>query len=79
MSLKFSNNMTQIPKPELDVAIKTLCDRDEYKVIVDHIREERERCVADIGTVATPNEVMRSAGAVAALDYLLNLLSVKSH
>lgn len=66
--------MSGIPKPTLDAAIATLRDRDEYRVILDFIRDERERCLADLGPVTDPHEVMKLAGGVARIDELLQIL-----
>jgi hypothetical protein len=63
-----------IPKPTLDAAIATLKDREEYKVILDFIRDSREQCLADLGPASDPNEVMKLAGGVSRLDELLSIL-----
>jgi len=64
-----------IPKPQLDVAIDALRDRDEYKVIVQFIRDERDRLFSDLGPSTDPYEVMKVAGGIARLDELLQVLS----
>jgi histidinol-phosphate/aromatic aminotransferase/cobyric acid decarboxylase-like protein len=66
--------MSTIPKPTLDAAIATLSDRDEYRVILDFIRDERERTFADLGAASDPHEVMKLAGGTARLDELLQIL-----
>jgi histidinol-phosphate/aromatic aminotransferase/cobyric acid decarboxylase-like protein len=63
-----------LPKPQLDAAIDTLRDRDEYKVIVQFIRDERDRMFADLGPVTDPYEVMKIAGGIARFDELLSVL-----
>ena len=65
----------KLPKPELDAAIDTLRDRDEYKVIVQFIRDERDRMFADLGPVTDPYEVMKIAGGISRLDELLSVLT----
>jgi hypothetical protein len=76
MEKRFSkvDNMTPIPKPTLQQAIDGISDRDEYKVIVTFIREERERCFGDLKSADSSNDVMRIAGSISALDELLGLL-----
>lgn len=66
--------MSAIPKPTLDAAIATLRDRDEYRVILDFIRDCREQTFADLTMASDPNEVMKLAGGTARLDELLQIL-----
>lgn len=73
--LKSVSNMTPIPKPEIDIAVETLSDRDEFKVIVQFIRDEREKFFGDLRVCESSNDVMKIAGSVAALDELLSVLS----
>lgn len=63
-----------LPRPTLDQAIDTLRDRDEYKVIVAFIREQRESLFGDLGPAENPHEVMKLAGGIARLDELLQIL-----
>jgi hypothetical protein len=63
-----------IPKPTIQQAVEALRDRDEYRVIVQFVRDERERLFGDLGPAETPNEVMKIAGGVARLDELLQIL-----
>ena len=70
-----ASNMTPIPKPEIDIAVETLSDRDEFKVIVQFIRDEREKFFGDLRMCESSNDVMKIAGSVAALDELLSVLS----
>jgi hypothetical protein len=63
-----------IPKPTIQQAVEALRDRDEYRVIVQFVRDERERIFGDLGPAETPNEVMKIAGGVARLDELLMIL-----
>jgi len=67
--------MTPLPKPTIQQAIESLSDRDEFKAIVEFVRDERERFFADLRQCTEPNEVMKIAGSVATLDELLSLLS----
>lgn len=67
--------MTPLPKPTVQQAIETLSDRDEFKVIVQFIREERERFFGDLRQCVDNNEVMKVVGSVATLDELITLLS----
>jgi len=67
--------MTTLPKPTVQQAIESLSDRDEFKAIIQFIREERERFFADLRQCVEPNEVMKIVGSVSTLDELLSLLS----
>ena len=67
--------MTQIPKPTLQQAIDGISDRDEFKVIVTFIHEEREKFFGDLRSAESSNDVMKIAGSIAALDELLSVLS----
>lgn len=63
-----------IPKPTLESALAELRHRDEWKTIVQFIRDERDQLFSDLGPVENPNEVMKIAGGIARLDELLNQL-----
>ena len=67
--------MTPIPKPTIQQAVAALSDRDEFKVIVEFIRDERERFIADFRQCVTENDVMKVCGSISTLDELLSLLS----
>ena len=67
--------MSNLPQPTLEAALTELRSRDEFKVVLQFIRDERERLFADLGPCETPHEVMKIAGGVARLDELLNALS----
>jgi hypothetical protein len=67
--------MTPLPKPTVQQAIEALSDRDEFKAIVQFIREERERFFGDLRQCVETNEVMKVAGSISTLDELLTLLS----
>lgn len=69
--------MTPLPKPTVQQAIEVLTDRDEFKAIVQFVREERERFFADLRQCVETNEVMKIAGSIATLDELLTLLSAE--
>ena len=69
--------MTPLPKPTVQQAIEVLTDRDEFKVIVQFIREERERFFGDLRQCVDTNEVMKVAGSIATLDELLTLLTTE--
>jgi hypothetical protein len=69
---------TEIPKPTLAQSIATLSDRDEFKVIVSFISDERERFFADLRQAMDPNEVMKITGSISTLSELLELFSAKS-
>jgi len=60
-----------IPRPTLAQAIAELKHRDEWKIVIDEIRELREATLADLGPCKDPYEVMKLAGGTARLDELL--------
>ena len=70
--------MTQLPKPTIQQAVESLSDRDEFKAIVQFIRDERERFFGDLRQCAEQNEVMKIVGSVSTLDELLSLLTVEN-
>ena len=67
--------MTPISKPTIQEACDALRDRDEYKAILQFLRDERERLFGDLRQCADTNDVMKVAGSIAALDELLQVLS----
>jgi hypothetical protein len=67
--------MTLLPKQTIQQAIESLSDRDEFKAIVEFVRDERERFFGDLRQCVDSNEVMKIVGSVATLDELLSLLS----
>ena len=69
--------MTPLPKPTVQQAIEALSDRDEFKAIVQFVREERERFFGDLRQCVDTNEVMKVAGSIATLDELLTLLTAE--
>lgn len=69
--------MTPLPKPTVQQAVEALSDRDEFKAIVQFVRDERERFFADLRQCVDTNEVMKVAGSIATLDELLSLLSAE--
>lgn len=52
-----------------------LRERDEFRIVLQYIRDERERFFGDLRHAATSDDVMKVAGSVATLDELLNVLS----
>jgi hypothetical protein len=66
---------TEIPKPTLADSISTLSDRDEFKVIVSFLRDERERFFTDLRQAIDSNEVMKITGSISTLSEMLDLLS----
>jgi histidinol-phosphate/aromatic aminotransferase/cobyric acid decarboxylase-like protein len=67
--------MTPIPKPTIQQAVEGLRDRDEYKAILQFLRDERERFFGDLRQCSSEQEVMKVAGSIATLDEMLQLLS----
>jgi hypothetical protein len=70
--------MTPLPKPTIQQAIGSLSDRDEFKAIVQFVRDERERFFADLRQCVETNEVMKIVGSVSTLDELLSLLEAEN-
>jgi hypothetical protein len=66
--------MTTIPKPDISQAVHSLRERDEYKVIMTFIRDERDRFFGDCRQCENPNDVMKLVGSIAAMDELLTYL-----
>lgn len=69
--------MTPLPKPTIQQAVEALSDRDEFKAIIQFVRDERDRFFGDLRQCVETNEVMKVAGSIATLDELLSLLSVE--
>lgn len=63
-----------IPKPTLEQSVQVLSERDEYKVIVQFIKDERDRFFGDLRQAEGANDVMKIAGSIASMDELLGLL-----
>jgi hypothetical protein len=70
--------MTPIPKPSIQEAVSALSDRDEFKVIIEFIRDERDRFFADFRHAVTESDVMKVCGSISTLDELLTLLTAKA-
>lgn len=67
--------MTSLPKPTIQQAVAELQHRDEFKTIVQFLRDERERFFGDLRQAENPNDVMKLAGSTATLDEIIQLLS----
>jgi len=67
--------MTSLPRPTLEAALAELNTRDEFRVVLTFIREERERFFGDLRQAENSNDVMKIAGSVAALDELIRQLA----
>ena len=67
--------MTPLPKPTLQQSIEVLTDRDEFKALVQFVRDERERFFSDLRQCTDNQEVMKVVGSISTLDELLTLLS----
>jgi len=66
--------MTPLPKPTIQQAVTALSDRDEFKVIIQFIQDERERFFGDLRQCSETNDVMKIVGSISTLDELLILL-----
>jgi hypothetical protein len=70
--------MTPIPRPSIQEAVSALSDRDEFKVIIEFIHDERDRFFADFRQAVTESDVMKICGSISTLDELLTLLTAKA-
>jgi hypothetical protein len=61
--------------PDLAQSVEKLRGLDEYRVVLEFIRTERERFVGDLRQAESPNDVMKIAGSLATLQELLETLS----
>jgi hypothetical protein len=66
--------MTPLPKPTIQQSVAALSSRDEFKVIIQFIQDERERFFGDLRQCAETNDVMKIVGSISTLDELLILL-----
>ena len=66
---------TEIPKPTLLQSIELLSDKDEFKVIVSFIRDERERFFSDLRQAVDSNEVMKLTGSISTLSEILEIFT----
>jgi folylpolyglutamate synthase/dihydropteroate synthase len=64
--------MTQLPKPTISQSIDALSDRDEFKVIIEFIRDERERFFSDLRQCSETNDVMKITGSISTLSEMLD-------
>jgi hypothetical protein len=64
-----------IKKANFDTAIQNLRNTEDYKVVLEYIREERERMLGDFSVCIESNSVMRNAGRISAIDELLQIIS----
>lgn len=69
--------MNPLPKPALQVALVELSARDEFKVVLQFIREEREQFIRDLRQAEGPNDVMKLSGSISTLDELLMALTLE--
>lgn len=67
--------MTPLPRPTLDAALAELQHRDEFKVVLDFIKGERERFFGDFRQAESQSDCMKLAGSIATLDELLLALA----
>lgn len=64
-----------IPRPTLEQSVQALSERDEYKVIVQFIKDERDRFFGDLRQAEGSNDVMKIAGSIASMDEILGYLT----
>lgn len=65
----------QLPKPNIQEACDALRDRDEYRAIVQYLRDERERFFSDLRVCSDSNDIMKVAGSISAIDEIIALMS----
>jgi len=61
--------------PDLAQSVEKLRGLDEYRVVLDFIRTERDRFFADLRQAENPHDVMKITGSVSTLQELLETLS----
>lgn len=61
--------------PTIQQSVNELQHRDEFKAIVQFVRDERERFFGDLRQATDSNDVMKIAGSVATLDELIQTLA----
>jgi len=57
-----------IPKPTLEDSFARLRNLDEFRVVCEWIRQQREGALMELGEASDPNLVMKWSGVVKALD-----------
>ena len=65
---------TLLPNTSREDWVRSLKDREEYKGIMQFVRDERDRFFGDLRNCANQDDVMKVAGSIAVLDELLTLL-----
>lgn len=65
----------ELPHVDLTGAVQKLEGLDEWDIVLEFIRSERDRCFSDLGPSENPHDVMKQAGRIAALQELLEILS----
>lgn len=65
----------QIPMPDLAQSVRRLHDTEDFPVVLDFLKQERERCFADLRQAESPHDVMKLAGSIATLQELSEILS----
>lgn len=61
--------------PDLAQSVEKLRGFDEYRVVLEFIRTERERFIGDLRQAETPSDVMKITGSVVTLHEMLETLS----
>lgn len=60
----------------LDQAIETLsARREEWKIMLDMLKKERENYIMEMSQAETPHDVMKLAGRIATLEELRQMLT----
>ena len=65
----------ETPQKTVTEAIQHLKHRDEYKLILDYIKQLRDETLMDLGACKDPYDVMKLTGGAARLDELHAILA----
>ena len=68
--------MDIVRKPTLKESIQNLSHRDDFEVIVQFIKDEKDRFFSDLRQAKDTNDVMKIAGSIATLDELVSLFQL---
>lgn len=60
---------------DVQKAATRMIGNDDFEIVIEFLSQERERLFADLRQAENPNDVMKIAGSVAALQELIEILS----
>lgn len=64
----------EVPKPTLEQSLERLRNLDEFRVVCDYIKDEREAAISRLFDAPTGEEAMKLAGIVSGYSNLHLLL-----